>query len=672
MTEIKIDSALRQAVAAHKEGKLDKAERGYRSVLQSDPTHPDANHNLGILLDSINKPELALPCYKVALEENPQIEQLWLSYLGALLAQNELDLANITLEKGLHSGFSGKTLKILGVLFGQKGMNAQSLKIFEVAARLMPKDCEVHNNLGASFQNCMRLQEAENSFRCAVSLNPNYVEAHYNLGCTLHSRGIFKKAERELRKSIALNFEFVAAHNNLGLLLLDLGRFQEAEASFKQAISLKIDYADPHNNLGLILSKTGRLKEAENYFKRSISLKTDFPEAHNNLGNILKELNRPEEAEQSYLKAAEYNFPKAMSNLGLLFTAKKQHARAKDYYLTALELNPKLMDAKYGLALLHLTLKEFSKGFELYEARYHSDVTDRMADAPNTFVPQYRGTNLNNDIKDKHLLICPEQGVGDEVMFASVLPALESIVKKSKETKVTLVCDPRLVDLFSRSFKFLTVIPKSEDNKYQNLENDLDYWMFIGSLPQFYRYKIEDFACQSTYLLVDKNLCNMWKKRFKKLPHKVNIGISWAGGKRKKNTRSASLKTLIPILSKANHKANIINLQYGDHKKEIEDFGKNTGIVIHDWDDCDPLKDLNNYSAQIKALDLIISIDTALVEFSGALGTKTYVLLPFDQNWRWAEESNKSYWHPNNMTLFRQTEVGKWDDVMQEVTNILD
>ena len=87
----------------------------------------------------------------------------------------------------------------------------------------------------------------------------------------------------------------------------------------------------------------------------------------------------------------------------------------------------------------------------------------------------------------------------------------------------------------------------------------------------------------------------MWEHRFKKLSRQINIGISWVGGSQKKNTRSTSLEKLLPILSKANQKANIINLQYGDHKKEMEDFRKNTGIIIYDWDDCDPLKDLNNY-----------------------------------------------------------------------------
>lgn len=672
MTETTIDSILHQAVIAHKEGKLEEAERCYRAILQSEPNHPDANHNLGILLTSTGKTDIALPFYRIALEENPKIEQFRLSYIGALLTENELGLSRVILKKGIEIGLSVETLKILGSFFGEKGMNAESLKLSEVAVQLNSKDYESHNNLGASLKNCKRFMEAIASFRLAIALKPDFVEAHYNLGCTLHALGKMEEAESSLKRSIAIDANFVAAHNNLGVLYQELGRLKEAESILAQAIALRGDYADPYNNLGLVLYKQGRLQEAEAFYRQSISIKHDFHEAHNNLGNTLKDLNRLDEAEESYLQAATYNSLKALNNLGLLFTYKKQYAKGREYYQRALTLNPEFVDAKYGLSLLHLALKEYRTGFTLYEARHHPDASNIMAIPPNIKVPRYQGTNLSRDIQQKHLLILPEQGLGDEIMFASVLPDLALLMQNNQTTRITLACDPRLVDLFNRSFEFLTVIPKSEDNKYQNLENDLDYWIFIGSLPQFYRHKIEDFARQSTYLIEDNKLLNMWEHRFKKLSRQINIGISWVGGSQKKNTRSTSLEKLLPILSKANQKANIINLQYGDHKKEMEDFRKNTGIIIYDWDDCDPLKDLNNYSAQIKALDLVISIDSALVEFSGALGTKTYVLLPFDQNWRWAEESNKSYWHPNNMTLFRQTKVGEWDDVIQNVVDVFD
>jgi predicted Zn-dependent protease len=87
--ELTVDQALQQGVAAHKEGKLEEAESLYRAILQSQPLHPDANHNLGVLAVSVNKAEAALPLFKTALEANPKIEQFWLSYVEALIKEKQ-------------------------------------------------------------------------------------------------------------------------------------------------------------------------------------------------------------------------------------------------------------------------------------------------------------------------------------------------------------------------------------------------------------------------------------------------------------------------------------------------------------------------------------------------------------------------------------------------------
>ena len=83
--ELTIEQALQQGVTAHSEGKLEEAECLYRAILQSQPRHPDANHNLGVLAVAVNKAEAALPLFKTALEANPKVEQFWLSYIDALI-----------------------------------------------------------------------------------------------------------------------------------------------------------------------------------------------------------------------------------------------------------------------------------------------------------------------------------------------------------------------------------------------------------------------------------------------------------------------------------------------------------------------------------------------------------------------------------------------------------
>ena len=100
--ELTIDEALQQGIAAHKEEKL------YRAILQSQPNHPDANHNLGVLAVAEGKVEAALPYFKTALEANPKVEQFWLSYINALIKEKQFEGAKQLLEQAKKHGLAGE------------------------------------------------------------------------------------------------------------------------------------------------------------------------------------------------------------------------------------------------------------------------------------------------------------------------------------------------------------------------------------------------------------------------------------------------------------------------------------------------------------------------------------------------------------------------------------
>jgi len=336
--EITIVQALQQGVAAHKEGKLQDAERLYRAILQSQPLHPDANHNLGVLAASSNKADAALPLFKIALEANPKIEQFWLSYIDALIKDKQFDNAKQVLEQGRNQGVAGEKLntlesqlvaksqnqnvdsespsqqqlntlleyyqtgrygdaeelavsitqefpehpfgwKVLGAVLEQTGRNAESLVPSQKSVKLSPKDAEAHSNLGNTLQKLGRLDEAEASYKQALALKPDYAEAHYNLGNTLQELGRLDEAEASYKQAIVLKPDYAKAHSNLGNTLQKLGRLDEAEASYKQAILLKPDYAKAHYNLGVTLLGLGRLDEAEASYKQAIVLKPDIVSA---------------------------------------------------------------------------------------------------------------------------------------------------------------------------------------------------------------------------------------------------------------------------------------------------------------------------------------------------------------------------------------------------------
>ena len=235
--ELTIGQALQQAVAAHKEGKLQDAERYYRAILQSQPAHPDANHNLGVLAVSVNKAGVALPLFKTALDANPKIEQFWLSYIDALIKEQHFDNAKEVLEQAKTQGIDGERLSSLEVQLLPKNQKPNT-------ARANPPQ-ELLNSLLGHYQN-ERFSDAE---KLAVQITQDFPKHQFAwkvLGAVLKQTGRVVDSLTAMQRSVQLAPQDAEARSNLGNTLQELGRLDEAEASFNQAIALKPDYAEAH------------------------------------------------------------------------------------------------------------------------------------------------------------------------------------------------------------------------------------------------------------------------------------------------------------------------------------------------------------------------------------------------------------------------------------------
>ena len=343
--KLSIKKTLQQALAAHKEGKLQDAERLYRSILQSYPNHPDANQNLGVL--DTNK--------LIQLYQNGQYD-------------DAKKLAQSLTERLPKYPFAWS---ILGAIFGQTGMHTEALNANKTAVILSPQDAQVHYNLGITLKELGRLDEAEASYRQAIALQPDNAQAHNNLGLTLEALGRLDEAEASSRQAIALQPSYTEAHNNLGLTLEALGRLDEAEASYRQAIALQPDNAQAHNNLGLTLEALGRLDEAEASYRQAIALKANYTKAYNNLGITLQALGRLDEAEASYKQAigVKADYAEAHHNLSLM----KKFESQDEQFLKMQELNldkntpeEERCYINFGLAKACEDLGDFEQAFTHY------------------------------------------------------------------------------------------------------------------------------------------------------------------------------------------------------------------------------------------------------------------------------------------------------------------
>ena len=424
--ELTIDQALQQAVAAHKEGKLQDAERLYRAILQAQPNHPDANHNLGVLAVSVGKSVDAVPLFKLALEANPKVEQFWLSYIDALIKLERFDEAKRVLVESEKSGVSSEKLDALnqrlkgsvpndagktakGQMLSEKRKKVAEKKKnkkrkapsassvaapaqdqlnhllghyqagrFEEAEALatsitqqFPKHPVGWKALGIALKQTGRLAESLAPMQLAVKLSPQDAEAHSNLGNRLRELGRLDEAEASCRQAIALKPDFAEARSNLGVTLQELGKLDEAEASLRQAITLKPGFAEAHYNLSVTLQELGRLDEVEASYRQAIALKPDYAEAHNNLGVRLQELGKLDEAEANLRQAIALKPDYAEAHRNLAITKEFSSEDEQFLQMQALYRDPAISEKDrchicFGLAKASEDLQDCATAFQFY------------------------------------------------------------------------------------------------------------------------------------------------------------------------------------------------------------------------------------------------------------------------------------------------------------------
>ena len=358
--ELTIEQALQQGIAAHKKGNLQDAERLYRTILQSQPAHPDANHNLGVIAAQANQPGTALPLFQIALEANPNIEQYWHSYVDALVKTNQLKTAKKTVRRAARKGFNTKKLKALllqskvdtstqgpsraqiGAIIEhyQNGRYLEAGQMASIVTQEFPQHQFGWKALGTVLRKVGRVSESIVASKKSVQLAPEDAEGHSNLGIALHEVGKLAKAELSYNQALALKPDFAEAHSNLGITLKELGRLDEAVASYNQALALSPNFAEAHCNLGITLKELGRFNEAEASYLQAIVLKPDYAQAHSYLGNMLKELGRLDEAEASHMQALTLkpDSAEAHSNLGITLLEKGDNVGALNCFVQSCDL----------------------------------------------------------------------------------------------------------------------------------------------------------------------------------------------------------------------------------------------------------------------------------------------------------------------------------------------
>jgi len=346
-----------------------------------------------------------------------------------------------------------------------------------------------------------------------------------------------------------------------------------------------------------------------------------------NYGRVTEDLWQTDEAERCYLKGLTLtknaeSRSLLYGNLSALCIDNGRFEEGEKYARQSLEANPKSRIAKSNLGFCQLGLGDFSEGWK----NYHHTIGTGWRQ-----LVQYKGEPEWDGSEGKTVVLYGEQGLGDEVSFASMVP---DVLRVSK--KVILDVDKRLKNLFARSFPdakvYGTRAASSDAKPWAAEDREFDASLAMGQVGEFFRTSREQFPA-GPYLVPCPTRTEQWRSVFKAKGKPV-IGIAWTGGIPKTGAkfRRVDLEDWLPVFAAID--AHWVCLQYKDASDEIAEFVKkhpHVDLVQYPW--ATLTKDYDDTAALVAALDCMVSIPTAVVRVAAALGTKTIVMNAKRKNW---------------------------------------
>lgn len=481
-----------------------------------------------------------------------------------------------------------------------------------------PKNAAAHHLMGATMANMKNLQHAASHFESAVQLDPSLIEAKLNLGKTYRDLG---RHSESVRIFAAVTKDWPTRGDvwvELGIALERTDQMIEAIKAYEQAIELGIAGHLLFHQLGSAYLACGNFEKAENTFNRAIETDPNFAPAWINLA-ITKE------------------------NLDQLDTS-------LDIYAALLRKDPQYSEAAYRQALGFLSAGRLSEGWNAYASRGQWAHT-RTCHGEST-APFWNG----EDISKKKLLLWTEQGPGDELLFGSMISDAVS-----KCADITLACSERLEPLFSRSFPECRVVTRTDTTLPTNEIGACDVQASLTELGLNTRPSLNSFGGSQPYLKIDADRRDALREKYSGGDRaRPLIGISWRSANEVAgHQKSTGLLEWANMMDSVD--ANFFNLQYGDTHDEIATLKTQTDRDLLSDPDIDPLSDMDGFTHQVAAMDIVISTSNTTVHVAGALGQEVWTLVPTGTGrpWYWFLDRSDSLWYPS-MTLYRQPKAGDW------------
>lgn len=461
-------------------------------------------------------------------------------------------------------------------------------------------------------------------------------------------------------RSIALNPAQPVVYSDLGIALTNLNRPDEALACFDQALALNPRYVQALNNRSLVRLDLQQGELALIDAEAALALQPGLMPAHRQRANALLLLDRPEEALDSIDVALSLagNDARNHSARGEILDALGRHDEAIAAFDRAVALSPAAdADFRFSRACSRLRHHEFEAGWDDYQSRWAAPhfIRTSWRRPPELLARRDLDTHPTGRV-----LIVNEQGIGDEIMFASVLPDL-----LAEAPHVTWLADARLQRLLRRSFP---AVEFAADLDHLDLAA-FDRVIPAGDLCRRYRRDIASFG-GAPYLRPSESALSDWNGRLGPRGAKLRIGLSWKGGMftTGRHRRSLDLDALKPLLERED--CEFVSLQYGEVQDEIDAANAGLKRPIRSFLK-DEIGDFEDLAGLVLSLDAVVSVQTALVHLAGAVGAPCFAMIPTFAEWRYGDRGAAMPWY-GGVKLVRQDRPGVWSPVLARIGEELD
>lgn len=601
--------SIEQAVRLHQGGDIAAAAAAYRHLLSKGPRQPQLLNLLGVACLQMGSATEAVTLLKEAVKRQPQAADFHDNLGSALRSAGDVEGAIAAHRTALRLKPDHPPILFnLGNALAAAGRHGEAIPPYQAAHRLRPSHAATLFNLGNSQQALGQLPAAAASYRQLLSLQPDHAQGWNNLGGVLLRQDDLPAAADAYRQAARLRPDHAETLSNLGNVLLRQGRLAEAVAQQQAAIAADPTHAEAYIHLGAALQELDRLAEAIAAYREGLKRLPTHVEGLANLGSALEQNGQVADALPVLHQALSLDPGNgaAWGNLALCHVAQGEIAAARAAMDKALALAPDLGRVRVARALLRLEQGELVTGWADYASRFQAGeaLPDRRF-----AIPAWDGRHL----PDGHLLIWREQGLGDELMFASLYHQALARVGR-----VTIECDPRLVGLFTRSFPTATIRPAPPTPPA--LERPAaDCHIPAGSLPALLTPSLDRFE-GAPFLVPDKRRQAAMAAWLDALPPGLRIGLCWRSRLRT-SRRRASYLTATDFAPLVRHPhIQPICLQYDAGPEELAALEAAAGRPLHRPDALDQTQDVEGVAALIAGLDLVVTAPVSVGEIAGALG----------------------------------------------------